>query len=160
MTVPYSATMLSLPESPQRLAPLLWLLWFVFVLRVAGQMLVACGRANWLPPMEAWMSGLLPYPYLLPAQFAIITVLAKVSLDSSRGRGWFLHSRPWFGRSVLLFGWIYFASMAVRYAVRMAVRPEERWFGGTIPIFFHFVLSSFIILFGLWHRRRLRGKTA
>ncbi len=85
--------MLSLPESPQRLAPILWLLWLVFVLRVVGQMLVALGHVSWLPPMEAWMSGLLPYPYLLPSQFVIIAILGKVALDFSRGRGWFLHRK-------------------------------------------------------------------
>jgi len=152
--------MLPLPESPRRLAPFLWLLWFAFVLRVAAQMLVAFQHVSWLPPMEAWMSGLMPYPYLLPSQFVIIFVLAKVSLDFSRGRGWFLHSRPRFARGALIFGWIYFASMIVRYGVRMTMQPEERWFGGTIPIFFHFVLSTFIILFGLWHRKHLGEKTA
>jgi len=127
---------------------------FLFVLRVVGQMLVAFVGVAWLPPMNRWMSGLMPYPYLLTAQFVIIAVFAKVAADFTRGSGWFVLTRPVFGRGGLWFGFEYFASMIVRYTLQMILRPDTRWLGGTIPIFFHFVLASFIILFGLWHRDR------
>jgi len=39
--------------------------------------------------MEAWYSGLMPYPYLLPSQLALIAVMAKICLNFSRGRGFF-----------------------------------------------------------------------
>ena len=84
-------------HDPRRLAPLLWLLWLAFVLRVAGQMLVAFAGVEWLPPMSEWMSGLMPYPYLLPAQWLIVVVLGWVCLDFSRGRGWWLERLWWFG---------------------------------------------------------------
>ena len=142
--------------SSAHLAPVLWLLLFGFVLRVAGQMLVAFCGVTWLPPMDAWMSGLLPYPYLLASQFLIIGLCTRVATDFTRGKGWFVEPRPVFGRSVFCFGCVYFAAMVVRYVVRMSLFPEERWFGGTIPIFFHFVLAAFLILFGLWHRQRIK----
>jgi hypothetical protein len=41
--------------------------------------------------------------------------------------------------------------MAVRYAVRMTRRPEQRWFGGTIPIVFHWVLASVVFVYGSFH---------
>jgi hypothetical protein len=41
--------------------------------------------------------------------------------------------------------------MAVRYVVRMTRRPEQRWFGGTIPIFFHWVLAAYLFVVGLFH---------
>jgi uncharacterized protein len=41
--------------------------------------------------------------------------------------------------------------MAVRYAVRMARRPGERWFGGAIPIVFHCVLAAWLFVFGSFH---------
>ena len=88
----------------QRLAPVLWLLLAGFVGRVAGQMLVAFRNVTWLPPMGEWMSGVVPYPYLLPSQMLIIVVCAKVCLDFSKGRGWFVTTRPAVGRSVLYFG--------------------------------------------------------
>jgi len=101
------------------------------------------------------MSGLMPYPYLLPSKLVIIVVCTKVCLDFSRGSGWFVTTRRFFGRGVLYFGYIYFAGMIVRYVLQMILRPETRWFGGTIPIVFHLVLAGFVILFGLWHRARL-----
>ena len=138
----------------QSLAPWLWLLLFLFSLRVLGQMLVVFAGVEWLPPMSEWMSGLMPYPYLLISQFIIIGVYAKVAMDFTRGAGCFVRSRPVFGGGVLWFGVVYFTSMIVRYGLQMMLRPETRWFGGAIPIVFHFVLASFIILFALWHRGR------
>ena len=141
--------------SPQRLAPLLWLLTAAFVARVAGQMLVAFRGVTWLPPMSEWMSGLMPYPYLLPSQLLIIGLCVMICLDFRRGRGWFVESRLFFARGVLYFGYVYFGGMTLRYVVQMIVRPETRWFGGTIPIVFHLVLATFLIAFGRWHRARL-----
>jgi hypothetical protein len=141
--------------SPRGLAILLWTLLFAFCLRVLGQMLVAFVGVSWLPPMESWYSGLMPYSYLLPSQFLIIALYSKVCLDFTRGEGFFVRPRPVFGRGVLVFGYLYLASMIVRYIIRMSFYPEARWFGGTIPIFFHWVLASFIIAFGHYHRGRL-----
>ena len=66
------------------MVPLLWALLTLFVLRVAGQAMVAFWGAPWLPPMERWYSGLLPYPLLLPAQIVIIVLMAKICSDSRR----------------------------------------------------------------------------
>lgn len=137
----------------RRLAPLLWLLLGLFCLRVLGQILVAFFGVGWLPPMKEWYSGLLPYPLLLPAQILIIALYGKVCLDFSRGRGPSLELRPAFGGWVWWFGWIYLGGMLQRYVLRMALVPEARWFGGTIPIFFHWVLATFILLFASFHRR-------
>ncbi len=98
--------------SSQRLAPFLWLLLGGFVLRVTGQILVAFWGVTWLPPMSEWMSGLMPYPYLLPSQLVIIVVLVKVCLDFSKGSGWFVKTRPAFCGGVLYFGYIYFAGIS------------------------------------------------
>lgn len=142
-------------DAPHKLAILLWILLFAFCLRVFGQMLVAFGGVSWLPPMESWYSGLMPYRYLLPAQFLIIGLYSKVCLDFTRGEGFFVRSRPVFSRGVLVSGYLYLASMIVRYIIRMSLYPEARWFGGVIPIFFHWVLAGFIIAFGKYHRGRL-----
>src|SRR2546422_879323 len=66
----------SMPDarSPRRLAPALWALLALFVLRVSGQALVAFLGVPWLPPMREWYSGLLAYPLLLPSQLLIILV--------------------------------------------------------------------------------------
>ena len=146
-------------RSPQRLAPVLWLLLIAFVMRVVGQILVAWLNVVWLPPMEDWMSGRMPYRYLLPSQVLIIGVLGKICLDFSRGGGWFVCTRPMFGRPVLYVGYAYFAAMIVRYVAGMSLHPEARWFGGTIPIVLHMALATFLILFASWHRARLAVST-
>jgi hypothetical protein len=138
-------------------APWLWLLLALFVGRVVGQLLVAYTAATWLPPMPEWYSGLLPYSLLLPAQVLIIGLLAKICIDVSRGRGFFVEPRPVFGRPVLLFGYLYLAVMVIRYPIRMYLHPEARWFGQTIPIFFHWILATYVILFGHYHRSQLRS---
>ena len=145
-------------STPQSLAPWLWLLLAAFCLRVSGQMLVAFVGVSWLPPMESWYSGLMPYPYLLPSQFLIIALYSKVCVDFTRGHGFFVTPRVAFGRGVLVFGYVYLAVMIFRYIIRMSLHPEARWFGGTIPIFFHWVLATFIIIFGQYHRKRLRDR--
>ncbi len=43
---------------------------------------------------------------------------------------------------------IYALSMVVRYGLTMALHPELRWFTGTIPIWFHLVLATFIFTLG------------
>jgi len=141
------------------LALSLWLLLLLFVLRVLGQLLVALARGPaFLPPMEEWYSGLLPYRFLLPAQIAIIVLLAKVCLDFTRGRGFFATPRRRLGNGLLVFGAVYLAVMVIRYALRMALYPAERWTGGSIPIFLHWVLATFVLLVGGYHRRRTRGE--
>ncbi|MDZ4858391.1 MAG: hypothetical protein SGI88_05370 [Candidatus Hydrogenedentes bacterium] len=139
----------------QRWAAILWLLLALFVLRVAGQLAVAYFDVAWLPPMEEWYSGLIPYRPLLAAQIIIIGVYAKVCVDFQRGAGFFVTARPVFGRGVLISGYVYFVGMVFRYMVRMAMLPDERWLGGCIPIVFHWVLASFIIVFGHYHRSHI-----
>lgn len=129
------------------MVPLLWVLLALFALRVAGQALVAFWGVPWLPPMERWYSGLVPYPLLLPAQIAIIALMAKISSDFTRRWGFFVRPRRFFAGPWLWFGCIYLAGMIVRFAIQ----------GPTIPVFFHWVLAAFVIAVGLWHRRRLRA---
>jgi hypothetical protein len=146
---------------PRRLAPLLITLLALFLLRVAGQALVAFAGDDWLPPMEQWYSGLLAYPLLLPAQLLIAALYGTVCRDFARGHGWFVETRPWFARQAWWLGWAYLGAMVARYPIQMALHPEDRWLGRTIPIVFHWVLAAFVIAFAGHHRARLRaGATA
>jgi hypothetical protein len=126
--------------------PLLWTLLALFVLRVAGQAMVAFFGVAWLPPMERWYSGLVPYEVLLPAQLLIIVLMAKICSDFTRRHGFFVQPRRFFAVHCLWSGWIYLAAMLIRFAIQ----------GPTIPVLFHWVLAAFVIAVGLWHRRRLR----
>lgn len=150
------------PPLSKSYAPTLWLLLALFVARVVGQVLVAFAHVSFLPPMSEWYSGLLPYPYLLLSQVLVIALLVKVSVDFSRGRGFFVQPRASFARGALLFGGAYLLSMVVRYAVHMTRHPEARWFGQTIPIALHCVLAGYVLVFGTFHRRQgaARGSAA
>ena len=124
----------------------------LFLLRVAGQLAVRAWRPDWLPPTEQW--NLMPYRLLLPIQLAFVALMAWIELDLFRDRGVFATPRPALGAVIVWFSYLYAAGMAVRYVVRMRRRPGERWFGGTIPIVFHWVLAGFLFVFGTFHASR------
>jgi hypothetical protein len=134
-------------------AHVLWLLLALFVARVAGQLMVALDLAPFLPPMQSWYSGLLPYKPLLASQVIIIVVFARVCLDLSRGAGFFARAHWTLGFPLWVFGWLYAGGMVTRYIVTMALHPERRWTRGTIPIVFHFVLAAFLLVLADHYRR-------
>jgi hypothetical protein len=137
---------------------LLSVLAFLFFLRVLGQALVAFAGVTVLPPMSEWYSGLLPYPLLLPAQIAILTVQAWIALEFARGQGVLVTPRPRVGRILIVLSVVYFAAMVLRYAITMAWYPERRWLGtGTIPIVFHWVLAAYLFTLGRHHARGAAG---
>jgi hypothetical protein len=41
--------------------------------------------------------------------------------------------------------------MVLRYVLVMAYYPERRWFTGTIPIFFHWVLAGYCFVLGKYY---------
>lgn len=137
----------------RRYAVLLGLLALAFLGRVTGQVVVALYAPAFLPPMEEWYSGLIPYPILLPIQIVILIVQAVMIRDFWRGSGRFVVPRRRLGVGVCRFSYVYFVVMALRYVITMALFPERRWLTGTIPIFFHWVLAAYLYTFGRYHVR-------
>lgn len=134
---------------PAAIAPLLWLYTGLFVLRVAGQVLVAIRPRTWLPPMWQW--NLIPYPILLPIQLVLIIAMAWIDMAFTSASGIARSENVAAGHFLLVFSLVYALAMAIRYGVRMRRRPDQRWFGGTIPIVFHFVLASYLHTLGLFY---------
>jgi len=131
---------------------LVWLFTILLVLRVAGQLVVALRAPRGLPPMEQWQSGLLPYPVLLFGQIVVLTLMIWISLDVTTGTGYFVDPRrPDVGRALVWFSCVYFGGMVLRYIIWMWRRPDQRWFGGTIPIIFHSFVAAFLYTFGRYH---------
>ncbi|MGH7677134.1 MAG: hypothetical protein ACRENU_01630 [Gemmatimonadaceae bacterium] len=137
---------------PHETGVFLLLFTLLFVIRVVGQVVVLRRAPAWLPPMEKW--NLVPYHILLPSQVAILAFMSAVIFG-------FLHRLPLvvtrhvlFGRLLIYAALLYAVVMAVRYVVRMARQPAERWFGGAIPIVFHMVLASFLFAWGRYHVAR------
>jgi hypothetical protein len=122
-----------------RAAIVLCVLTGLFGARVVGQVLVAFLGVTWLPAMDAWYSGLLPYPVLLPIQIAILLVQVVVDRHVWRGRGFFARPRAGAGRALQWAAWIYAFAMVVRYAI-MRSHP--------IPIVFHWVLAAYLFTLG------------
>lgn len=130
----------------------LWLFTVLLFFRVIGQIVVVLWAPRWLPPMQQWQSGLLPYPVLLAGQAVVLTLMVWISVDVTRGSGVFVDPKRFeVGRFVTWFSYVYAAGMVVRYIARMIERPDQRWFGGTIPIIFHCVVAAFLWTFGRYH---------
>ena len=106
----------------------------LFIARVLGQLLVVLKHPHWLPPMQEWYSGLMPYRYLLPAQIAIIALMIamirQVAIGAPPNRSLAI--------GIFVFATIYAAAMVVRFFVRR--RP-------LIPILFHWVLAAFLFTY-------------
>jgi len=132
-------------------APFLWLCTVLLVGRVAGQVLVVLRAPVWLPPMEQWQSGLVPYRFLLAVQIVVLALMFSISIDFSRGAGYWVEPHPLLGRVVVYWSYAYFGAMVLRYIHRMITRPDQRWFGGTIPIIFHSIVAVFQWAFGWYH---------
>lgn len=152
-TSPASPSMPGVPIHHHRYAIVLAVLAVAFLGRVVGQILVFLELAPFLPPMAEWYSGLLDYPFLLTSQIIILAIQARISYDLWHGKGLIAKPRPAFGTFLHIFGIIYLLVMVIRYILTMAWNPELRWFTGTIPIFFHWVLASYVLIWAHYHRR-------
>jgi hypothetical protein len=135
-------------SKPILYALLLATLTMLFGLRVLGQVIVVLFEPGWLPPFERWYSGLMPYPLLLPTQLIMIAVMIKIVVDFVRGSGFFLRLGAAVGKFLIWSSAVYALGMAARYVITMSLHPELRWFTGTIPIWFHFVLAAFLYILG------------
>jgi hypothetical protein len=124
-------------------ATLLWTLLALFALRVTGQLLVVAHLAPFLPPMDDWQSGLLPYPLLLASQLLILLLLGTICVQFSRRDGWSFHRHAWLATPLWIAGWIYAGGMVVRYVL---LRRDA------IPVIFHVVLATFLLVLSHHHR--------
>jgi uncharacterized protein len=138
-------------KDPTAYSVVLWVFTLLLIGRVAGQLMVATVAPKWLPPMEQWQSGVVSYPVLVAGQAVVLTLMIWISVDFSRGAGFWIAPHPRLGLAALVWSYLYFCAMVVRYVVRMARRPDQRWLGGTIPIIFHSVVAAFQWTFGTYH---------
>jgi hypothetical protein len=124
----------------------------LFAGRVAGQLIVVRWAPPWLPPMDQWYSGLLPYPRLLVSQLLILTGMAVAIGGLLSRAAWALGPYPGPGAVLVVVAYVYAGSMVVRYVVRMVRRPDQRWLGGCIPIVFHVILAGWLLVIGAFWR--------
>jgi hypothetical protein len=140
--------------SPIRLyAGLLWLLSFLFTLRVLGQALQRWLPQPFLPPFNAFQGSGLPYWLLLSAQLGILAVMVHVSLGVQAGT---LTSSRRTGNALAWFGQIYMAGSLLRIAIGLALPAAPAWFSTWIPAFFHVVLAGFVLTLSSYFRYQAR----
>lgn len=140
------------PRPAKGYAVVLAILTLAFFGRVAGQFSVAFLGAGFLPPMEAWDSGLLRYSALLVAQIVILIVQVVIIRHLWIGSGRFAGPRPRVGISLKWFGLVYFLVMFTRYVVTAWLPVELPWSPATIPIYFHWVLALHIYTLSRYYR--------
>lgn len=144
------------PESQRRpardYAIVLSILTIAFLGRVAGEFSVAFLGVEFLPPLEAWDSGLLKYSALLAAQIVILGVQITIVRHLWRGAGRFAGARPRLGIGLKRFSIVYFAVMFVRYVVTVWLPVDLPWSPATIPIYFHWVLALHVYVLSRYYR--------
>jgi hypothetical protein len=129
-------------------ATLLWSCVALFAVRVLGQLEVSLIAPAWLPDMDAWYSGLMPYYLLVPVQIAILMVMATVAWNRRVRTGCFARANPRSAGAMRIFAGIYFVVMAVRLAVNIIGNGADFWREGAIPVAFHWVLALFLLVGG------------
>jgi|SRR5579871_6344724 len=120
----------------------LWTCIGLFFLRVVGQLEVLLLSPNWLPPMSAWYSGLLPYPLLVPIQVALLMLMCVLTLRTRRV-SYRTAARL---RAIRIIALLYFAAMAVRLAIVVRMHGPDFYLCGAIPVAFHWVLALFVLV--------------
>lgn len=140
-------------------AALLWTTTALFLLRVVGQIEVWLLAPAWLPPMQAWYSGLLPYPLLLPAQILLLMLMAVLAYQRTVAPAHVARNRRGLGmlRGLAL---AYFAVMAVRLVWTLVMHGGEFYLHGGIPIAFHWVLALFVLVYARVESRALYTRNA
>jgi hypothetical protein len=132
-------------RASRRYAAYLWLALTLFAVRVVAQPLSLVVSAPFLPPFDSWYSGVVPYPFLLASQVAILALLVAGARRVSTG---LVRSGRRTGLILLMVGGVYFGSMALRLGLGTTILRQHAWFGRTIPAVFHLVLATYVLLYG------------
>jgi len=123
----------------------LWICLVLFLLRVVGQIEALLMEPDWLPQMQDWYSGLLPYPLLLPLQIVLLMIMGIVAAHETRGPTRARSRRARWQRIVQVFALLYFAAMLGRLFVQLSRGAADVLAAGGIPIMFHWVLALFLL---------------
>ena len=122
-----------------------------FLLRVIGQAVQRWTSQPWLPPFDAWQGSGMPYDVLLVIHVAILVLQACVLTPMAQGRR-MMGLRA--SRALIALGAGYFAVMALRLLVGLAIWTDTHWFTSWISIAFHLALATIIMLWG-WRELRV-----
>ena len=145
-----------LTREGREVALLLWSCIALFAARVVGQFEALVTAPEWLPDMDAWYSGLLPYPLLLPVQIALLMLMSVVAWNRRVRTGRFALAQPRLAGVLRGLAVAYSLAMALRLALNIHANGAEFWRAGAIPVAFHWVLALFLLVSA---RRSLEVRT-
>jgi len=131
-----------------RHAIILFVLSFVFAVRVAGQAVQRWFPQSFLPPFDAFQGSNLPYWLLLSIQICLLAMMFMMSWRIGRHT---LLRRGRTGRLLAWTGGIYMFGSILRILIGIAFPDAGVWFKAWIPAFFHLVLAGFILVIALYH---------
>ena len=129
-------------------AAALWLLSFLFAVRVGGQAAQYWFPQAYLPAFHSFQGSKLPYWSLLGSQLVILGIMLRVSWRVGIGAA---NPRPSLGKYLAWLGAIYFVLSAARLAIGYAEPNAPEWFRAWIPGAFHVVLALFVIVLAGYH---------
>jgi len=129
-------------------AVLLWSCVLLIAACVIGQLEALLVAPMWLPDMEAWYPGRMPYHLLLPVQIAILMLMAAVASNRRLRHGGFARANPRAATALRSFAGTYFAVMGMRLGVNINEHGVDFWSEGAIPVAFHWVLALFLLVSG------------
>jgi hypothetical protein len=135
-----------LTRAGREVAVLLWGCTALFAARVIGQFEALVAAPAWLPDMDAWYSGLLPYHLLLPVQVALLMLMAVVAWNRRVRTGRFALARPRVAGVLRGLAVAYFLAMALRLGLNVRGNGADFWREGAIPVAFHWVLALFLLV--------------
>jgi hypothetical protein len=144
------------PDS-REVALLLWTCVTLFAARVLGQFEVLMLAPDWLPDMDAWYSGLMPYYLLLPAQLVLLMVMTVVAWNRRLRTGRFAAARPRVARAMRAFALVYFLAAGVDLGVDIANNGAQFWRAGAIAVASHWVLALFLLVSGRASKLTMRS---
>ena len=128
----------------------LGILLLIFCVHVGAQFIQFINPVSFLPPLEEWNSGNLPYEVMAVSQIIIIFVLFGFVLRMASGRETPVRKS---GQVYLIFGFAYLVLMIFKITEGITDGSSQSWFIAKIPSLFHLVLASFLILVGHYHFR-------
>lgn len=124
------------------------IIFYLFSFRVLAQFIQKFWNVTFLPPFEAWQNGTIPYWLLFIFQILIIIFFLGIITNIKQNNLILKKKR---GIIFISLGLIYLFIMIFRLITGLTFAQGHPWFDALLPTLFHFILSSFVILFGIFN---------
>lgn len=131
----------------------LFILTLLFLGRVMAQLVECFIDINFIPDFEEWHSATLPYWLLFSFQVVILYFMFLATLKAYRGS---IRPSKKLGGAFRNLGYVYFFSMIIRHVLGLSLLSHTVWFTSFLSIYFHYVLSLFLIFYGYIHIKASR----